>query len=75
MNILKGHPDSTHESMGVTMEVHSITVEMLLATHWKIQRLEAKGLTSEKNTEKLQDHRMQGQFPHSCALIPAILQT
>ena len=39
MNIFQRHPDTTHEPRWLTMEVHSITVNMLLGTNRKVEGL------------------------------------
>ncbi len=43
LDILQCNPDTTHEAMGVAVEMNGITVNMLLAANSEIQGLEGEG--------------------------------
>ena len=74
MNRLKRNPDPAHKAGRFRVEMHRIAMNMLLSTHWKIQRLESKGLTPPAAAQQLLQLRQQRQFPHCRTVPPSILQ-
>ena len=55
--------------------MHGITVQMLLRSHRKIQRLERKWFPTPAGLQHRLDLRQQSQLFHRCALLPSILNT
>jgi len=74
MNILKCDPNTTHKFRWITLEMHCITMKMLLSSHRKIQCL--KGIRSSpiQNLKGIKYGRSQGKVTNRWHLLPCILQ-